>query len=70
MRDSNYICILEISNEKELERLIERARAHEIKFSIFREPDIGDRITAIALEPGAKSRKLCSNLPLALKEKE
>lgn len=67
---SNYLGFLSVANEKELERLIERARAHEIKFSIFREPDVGDQITAIALEPGVKSKKLCSNLRLALKEKE
>jgi hypothetical protein len=34
---------------------------------VFREPDINNEITAIAVEPSEKSRKLCSNLPLALK---
>jgi len=42
------------------------AKEKEIKFSIFREPDFDDEITAIALEPGRKSKKLCSKLNLAL----
>lgn len=67
-KNSNYLGFLSVANEKELERLIERARSQGIKFSIFREPDIGDQITAIALEPGSKSKKLCNHLQLALKE--
>ena len=67
---SNYLGFLSVANEEELERLIERARVHDIKFSIFREPDIGDRITAIAIEPGLKSKKLCSNLKLALRDEK
>lgn len=64
---SNYLGFLSVANEEELNRLIERARMCDIKFSIFREPDIGDRITAIALEPGTKSKKLCSNIQCALR---
>lgn len=68
MTNSDYIVILNIENEQELYQLVERAKEHDIKVSIFREPDVDDQITAIALEPGIKSKKLCSNLPLALKE--
>jgi hypothetical protein len=64
---SNYIGFLSVKNEEELINLIERAINFEIKFSIFREPDIDNQITAITLEPGIKSKKLCSNLKLALK---
>ena len=66
--NSNYLGLLAVTNEQELVALVERAQHQEIKFSIFREPDIGNQITAIALEPGVKSKKLCSNLKLALKE--
>lgn len=55
-----------MTNEQELVRLTEEAAKNEIKFSIFREPDIDNQITAIALEPGNKSKKLCSKLKLAL----
>lgn len=65
---SNYLGLLSVANEQELYQLIEKAKEHDIKVSIFREPDVDDQITAIALEPGIKTKKLCSNLPLALKE--
>lgn len=64
---SNYLGLLSVSDEKELMNLVEQATAHEISFSIFREPDIENEITAIALAPGPKSKKLCSRLPLALR---
>lgn len=64
---SNYLGLLSVANETELYQLMEQAQMQGIEFSIFREPDIGDQITAIAIAPGAKSKKLCSKLPLALK---
>lgn len=64
---SNYLGLLSVSDENELSRLIEKANKQGIRFSIFREPDIDNQITAIAIEPGLKSKKLCSNLKLALK---
>jgi hypothetical protein len=65
---SNYLGFLSVANEYELHQLIEKAISLDIRFSIFREPDVDNQITAIAIEPGAKSKKLCSNLKLALKE--
>lgn len=67
MCNSNYICLLSVSNEDELHSLIRQASQQGIALSIFREPDIGDRITAIALAPGPKTKKLCIKLPLALR---
>lgn len=66
--NSNYLGLLSVSSELELQELMERARNQQINVSCFREPDIGDQITAIAIEPGPKSKKLCANLKLALKE--
>jgi hypothetical protein len=66
---SNYLGLLSVKNEQELVHLIEQARHHGICFAVFREPDIDNEITAIALEPGLKSKKLCSKLPLALRSK-
>ena len=65
---SNYLGFLSVENEHALIKLAEQALAKGIKFSIFREPDIDNQITAIAIEPGPKSKKLCSNLQLGLKE--
>lgn len=65
--NSNYLGLLSVANEEELLLLIEQAAQKDIKCSVFREPDINDQITAIAIEPGSKSKKLCSHLKLALK---
>ncbi|CAB4197008.1 Peptidyl-tRNA hydrolase, PTH2 [uncultured Caudovirales phage] len=68
MNNSNYICLLSANNEHELNMLLEKANLHNIKLSVFREPDIYNQITAIALAPGVKSKKLCNNLKLALRD--
>jgi hypothetical protein len=65
--ESNYLGLLSVSNEIELTQLIEKALINNIRVSIFREPDIDNQITAIALEPGTITKKLCSKLSLALK---
>ena len=69
MQQSNYICILEALDEAALHALIAEATKQEIKFSIFREPDMGDQITAITFAPGIESKKLCAKLKLALSNK-
>jgi hypothetical protein len=66
-QQSNYLGFLSVPNEEELTKLIDKAKMLEIECSIFKEPDIGYQITAIALAPGYKSKKLCSNLKLALR---
>lgn len=65
-KESNYLALLSVPTEDDLIRLCEKATARNVRFSIFKEPDINNEITAIVLEPGSKSRKICSNLPLAL----
>jgi hypothetical protein len=67
---SNYLGWLSVADEIALIQLIEQAILHDITFSVFREPDIGNQITAIALAPGPKSKKLCGKLKLALKEEK
>jgi hypothetical protein len=63
---SNYLGLLSVKNESDLIVLLDKAMSRGIRASAFREPDIGDRITAIVLEPSPQSRRLCSSLPLAL----
>lgn len=46
---SNYLCCLETS-ENRLGILIERMEDLKIKHEVFREPDIGNQITAVAVE--------------------
>ena len=67
MDNSEYICILEANNEAELNALLESAKQANIPNSHFIEPDFDNSLTAIALAPGPQSKRLCSNLSLALK---
>lgn len=64
---SEYICILAAENETELSDLLQRAAELYIPSEGFREPDLNNSLTAIALAPGLESKKLCSHLKLALK---
>lgn len=69
MKCSDYIACLAAKNEIDLVKLIKRAEEKGIKYSVFREPDLNNELTAVALEPGLASKKLCSNFGLALKDK-
>lgn len=61
---SNYLIFLSVPDEHSLERIIESAKEQDIKVSVFREPDLNNEITAIALEPSSVSDKLTKNLKL------
>ena len=63
---SNTLALLSVSDEDALKRLADKADDLDLKLSLFREPDLGNALTAIALEPGPRSQRLCRNLPLAL----
>lgn len=62
--NSNYIALLSVEDEQKLVELAEKALRKGIRFSVFREPDIDNEVTAIVMEPRAKG--LCSKLRLAL----
>ena len=62
---SNSLIVLEVQNGRELSELQEAAIARGINVTEFREPDLGDEITALAFEPSETTRKFLSNLPLA-----
>jgi hypothetical protein len=63
-----YLAQLSCADEDDLKNLIEKLQKNNIKYSIFREPDLDDQITAIAIEPSDQSRRLLSSYPLMLKE--
>lgn len=67
---SGSLIVLETVNAEELYQLWEEATKRNIKTHIFREPDIGDEITAILFTPGESTVKLLSNLPCAGKTTE
>ncbi|RKZ56678.1 MAG: hypothetical protein DRQ44_16510, partial [Gammaproteobacteria bacterium] len=62
------LIILSVKDEKALHDLLLRAKIKDIKVSFFREPDIKDALTAIALEPCEDTYSLTGNLNLALKK--
>ena len=61
---SNHLALLTVSNEDELLNLMFKAQKVGVKYVNFLEPDMSNQLTAVALEPGEKSKKLCSSLPL------
>jgi peptidyl-tRNA hydrolase len=65
---SNYLALLSVSDEVALMKLITKADEAGLRWSAFREPDVGGKITAIAIEPHPETARLCKNLPLALRE--
>lgn len=66
-KNSNYLAWVSVEDEIELMRLLTRAKDHGLKWSAFREPDVGGCITAIAIEPHFKTVELCNGLPLSLR---
>lgn len=67
--NSNYICLLAVSSEKELNELCKKSDELNIHYSKFFEEDLGSVLTAICLEPGILTKKLVSNIKLAFSEK-
>ncbi len=61
---SNYLALLTVSNEEALEHLTTKATIKGINFTIFREPDLDNSVTAVAFEPSEDSRRLLASLPL------
>ncbi len=65
---SNFLAWLSVDDEPALYELLADAVRKHIKFAIWREEDMDNQITAIALEPGKKTSELCKRFDLALKE--
>ena len=65
-RTSNHLALLAVKNEAELAALLRAAIDRDVAVAAFREPDLGNALTAIALAPCAHARAICRRLPLAL----
>jgi len=61
---SNYLALLAAPDEEALTQLLERASWRGIPAVGFREPDLDNALTAVALAPAGKG--LVRRLPLAL----
>lgn len=64
---SNYLVCVAAPDEFSLAELATRATREGLAITIVREPDLGNEITAIVLEPGRASARLVAQLPLALR---
>lgn len=60
---SKHLVYLSAKNENHLMDLIFKSQIKNIKYSVFKEPDINNEITAVAFEP--KAYRMLANLPLA-----
>lgn len=58
------VALLVVPSEDALMVLASKARERDILVSEFREPDMGEALTAIAIEPCSAARNLCAGLPL------
>lgn len=65
--ESNYLGFLSVADERALEELLTEAQYAGLYTAAFREPDLNDSLTAIALEPSPKSKRLVAGLSLALR---
>lgn len=68
LHESNFLVIVSVPDEPALERMAAEAATEGMAISIVTEPDLGDTVTALAFEPGHAARRICAQLPLALKE--
>ena len=64
MRESNFIVLVTCPDLESLTELAATAVERGIRVSLNYEPDVGDELTAVVMEPGEASRKLCGSLPL------
>lgn len=64
---SNYLICLSAKDEQHLSVLAEKCKERGLEILVFREPDVGNEVTAICIEPSEITQKLVSNLPLTLK---
>jgi len=64
---SNNIVIVNVASEHELLETAAKCFG-AIPYSLFSEPDLNHQTTALAIGPGDSASRLCSSMPLALKE--
>jgi hypothetical protein len=68
--NSNYLIYLSTKTEDDLMRIADRLKSLEVEFSFFREPDIGNEVTAVSFISTPQTKKITSGLPLLLKQKQ
>ena len=69
LRDSQFIVAVSVPDRDALIKLRIAADTLGIENHLWHEPDLDNEATALALSPVLDSQRLCSNLPLAGREK-
>ena len=64
---SDFLAVLAVRDETALDMLRNCCEIRGITMACFYEPDRGDQLMAIALEPSEEATRLTSQLPLALR---
>lgn len=67
-RESTYLVLLATPDEEALNEILLTVDFDALTFSAWREPDMGDALTAIAIAPSPIASKILANLPLTLRE--
>lgn len=62
---SNTVVLLNAKDEPTLERVVNRCVEEGVRYAVFREPDLGGSITAVAIEPDG--HRITKRYPLMLK---
>ena len=66
-KNSRYLACLAARDEADLKNLAARCKEQDLSYSVNREPDFDNAITAIAIEPTPWGRRVTSSFPLALR---
>jgi hypothetical protein len=65
-KNSNTLVMLTVKDTKGLIHLMRKCDYLSLAYTVFREPDIGNQITAICMEPHPEVYKMVSKLPLLI----
>ncbi len=66
---SDYLVLLSVKDLPTLVKVILDLEKTDIKHYVFREPDVGDEPTAVALMPSDVAKIFCKGFKLALRQK-
>jgi len=64
MEVSNFIVLVTVPDLSSLEEIATSASSRGLRVSLNFEPDVGNELTAVVVEPHPEARRLCSALPL------
>jgi peptidyl-tRNA hydrolase len=65
-KESNTLVMLTVKDTKALIHLMRKCDYLSLAYTVFREPDIGNQITAICMEPHPEVYKMVAKLPLLI----